>query len=157
MIRKILPLFLFTLGLSAATLQPVDEAGYTKLVASQKGKVALVNFWATYCVPCRAEMPKLVDMAARLGPKGFQLITISADEPEQEAAAVKFLEKVKVPAPVYIKKAKNDDKFITSIEAKWSGALPATFLYNKQGKKVKTFIGEVDFKVLEAEVAKLLQ
>ena len=140
----------------AAELKPVDEAGYAKLVAAAKGKVLLVNFWATYCVPCRKEMPQLVALETKLRPQGFQLVTISADEPEQVKDATAFLDKAKVAAPVYLRKAKDDDKFVAAIDAKWSGALPASFLYDKAGKKVQAFFGEVRMAELEAAVKKLL-
>lgn len=150
-----------TLLLSAAlalpaSLIPVDEVSYPKIVAARKGKVVLVNFWATWCVPCRAEMPQLVKLQAKLKPKGFSFVAISADEPEQEADAVQFLAKHAVPAPHYLKKAKDDDKFINFIDPKWSGALPALVLYDRDGRKAKLFIGETDMKEVEAAITKLL-
>ena len=148
---------LFPAGLlSAADLKPVAEGSYFRMVAASKGKVALVNFWATYCVPCRKEMPALVAMQQRLAARGFQLITVSADEPEQEKDASAFLDKNKVAAPFYIRRASDDDKFVNSIDPKWSGALPASFLYDRQGKKVKAYFGEVNLKQLEADILKLL-
>ena len=140
----------------AADLKPVDEAGYAKLVTSSKGKVVLVNFWATYCVPCRKEMPQLVALEAKLRARGFQFVTISADEPEQKGAAGMFLDKIKVPAPAYIRTAKDDDKFITLVDPKWDGALPALFLYNRQGRKVRSFFGEANLDVVSAAIEKLL-
>jgi thiol-disulfide isomerase/thioredoxin len=140
----------------AAELKPVDEAGYAKLVAASKGKVVLVNFWATYCVPCRKEMPQLVALEARLRARGFQFVTISADEPEQRGAAGMFLDKIKVPSPTYIRKAKDDDKFIVLVDRKWDGALPALFLYDRQGRKVKSFFGEANLGVVTAAIEKLL-
>ena len=137
-------------------LVPVNEAGYAKMVAGLKGKVVLVNFWATYCVPCRAEMPELVKLEAKLRAKGFALVTVSADEPEQEAAAAKFIGKYGIPGPTYIRKANDDEKFINSVDAKWSGALPASILYDKTGKRVKSFFGETPVKDVEAAIAKLL-
>jgi thiol-disulfide isomerase/thioredoxin len=137
-------------------LLPVDEAGYTKTLAARKGKVVLVNFWATWCEPCRQEMPALAKMAAALKAQGFELVTISADEPEDEKDAVAFLVKAQIQEPAYLKKVKNDDAFITQIDPKWSGALPALILYDRTGKKVKTWVGETDLKALEAEVKKLL-
>lgn len=137
-------------------LLPVDEAGYTKTVAARKGKVVLVNFWATWCEPCRKEMPELAKMAVALKARGFELVTISADEPEDEKDAVAFLAKAQIQDPAYLKKVKNDDAFITQIDPKWSGALPALILYDRTGKKVKTWVGETDLKALEAEVKKLL-
>ena len=137
-------------------LAPVDEAGFQELVNSRKGKVVLYDFWATWCAPCRAEMPRLASLAAKLRPQGFELVTISSDEPEQAAAAEKFLKQAAAPAPYYLKHAHNDDRFINSIDAKWSGALPALFLYDKNGRKARSFIGETDLATLEAAIRKLL-
>ena len=155
--------FLFALVVAAlpvtvvgAELKPLDEAGYARVVAASKGKVVLVNFWATYCAPCRKEMPQLVALEARLRARGFQFVTISADEPEQSAEALQFLQGVKAPAPLYVKRANDDDKFINAIDPKWSGALPATFLYDRQGRKVRSFFGELDMQALTTAVEKLL-
>ncbi len=141
---------------AAAELKPIDEASYAKTVAASKGKVVLVNFWATYCVPCRKEMPELVTLAAKYKSRGFEFITVTADEPEQTKEAAAFLDKNKVPAPAYAKRAKDDDKFINLVDPKWSGALPASFLYDKSGRKVKAFFGEIKISELEAAVQKLL-
>lgn len=138
-------------------LAPVDEAGMQKLLAANKGKVLLVNFWATWCVPCREEMPALVSLERKFASKGFKLALISADEREQEADARKFLQSKNAAFPAYLKQAKNDDKFINAIDPKWSGALPATFIYDRAGKKVKSFIGEADMTAVEASLKKALQ
>ena len=137
-------------------LIPVDEAGYSQMVAGQKGKVLLVNFWATWCQPCRKEMPALAKLAARLAPKGMVLATVSADEPEDESTARAFVRESGVKGPAYLKQVKNDDKFIASLDAKWSGALPALALYDRAGKKVRVFIGEADLAKVEADLLKLL-
>ncbi len=142
------------MGSAAVKLAPLDEMSYARTVAAQKGKVVLVNFWATWCEPCRKEMPELARMAKGL--KGLELITISADEPEDEKLALEFLAKAGVGGAVYAKRAKNDDKFINAIDPKWSGALPALILYDRGGKKVKSWIGETDLKALRAEIQKLL-
>ncbi|MGC8732851.1 MAG: hypothetical protein ACP5RC_11425, partial [Halothiobacillaceae bacterium] len=60
-----------------------------------------------------------------------------------------------VPAPTYIRRAKDDDKFINSIDPKWSGALPASFLYDRSGRKVKSYFGEIDLHALEADIARI--
>ncbi len=137
-------------------LQPLDEAGLQKLLADNKGKAVVLNFWATWCEPCRAEMPALAKMNARLKSKGLAFFTISADEPEDESRAVAFLKTAGISGPAYLKQAKNDEKFINSIDPKWSGALPAIFVYDKAGKKAKSFIGESDLKAVEAAITKLL-
>lgn len=141
---------------AAAKLKAIDEAGFQALIAANKGKVTLFNFWATWCEPCRAEMPALAKMDTRLKAKGLSFVTISADEPEDESRAREFLAKAGVANAGYIKQAKNDERFINAIDPKWSGALPALFLYDKTGKKARSFIGESDLKAVEAAIRKLL-
>lgn len=157
MIRILSLLILSAAVALPAGLATLQEASYPKMIAAHKGKVLLVNFWATYCVPCRKEMPALVQLQERLKAKGLVLVTVSADEPEDEAKATDFLNKTKVPEPRYLRKAANEDAFINAIEPKWSGALPASFLYDRAGKKVRSFVGEVDLKVLEAAILKVMQ
>jgi len=137
-------------------LQPLDEAGYRKVLTANRGQVVLVNFWATWCQPCRVEMPQLVKLEAALKGRGFKLITISADEPEQEAAARKFLSQTGVPGPWYIKRPANDEAFIEAVDPHWSGALPAGFLYDRAGRKRQMFVGETRIATIEAAIRKLL-
>ncbi len=144
------------LGAAQPKLIPVDEAGYSKLIAAHKGKVVLIDFWATWCKPCRAEMPELVKLEQRLRARGFDLVTISADEDGQQAGALKVLEQDGVTGQRYWKKAADDDKFCDAIDPKWGCALPAVFLYDRTGKKVKSFIGETPLKDMEAAIAKIL-
>lgn len=136
-------------------LTPVDEAGYRKLIGSARGQVLLVDFWATWCQPCRVELPLLVKLETNYRARGLKLLTISCDEPEQEAEAGRFLQQCQVRGPAYVKRAANDDRFIASVDPNWSGALPALFLYDRQGRKARMFVGETDVKVVEAALGKL--
>jgi thiol-disulfide isomerase/thioredoxin len=145
-----------TAAAPADRLAPIDEAAYHRMIASGKGRVVLVDFWATWCDPCRAEMPVLVRLQSRFRGRGLDLVTISCDEPEQEAGAIEFLRKTGVTSPGYIKHARSDEKFIDSVDAKWSGALPALFLYDRQGHLVKSFIGESDVNDIEAAIRRVL-
>jgi thiol-disulfide isomerase/thioredoxin len=137
-------------------LHPLDENGFQKLANSHKGKVVLYDFWATWCAGCREEMPKLVALENRLKSRGFELVTVSADDPEQDSDAEKVLRQFRAPEPGYRKQALKDEQFINAIDPKWSGALPALFLYDRNGRKVRSFIGETDIRTIEAVVVKLL-
>ena len=147
----LVPLFLFL-----ASLTPIDESGFQKMVAAHKGKVVLYSFWATWCEPCRAEMPQLLKLQTKLKARGFELVLISADEPEQEIAAEQVLKKNGATGLGYRKQARQDEQFINGIDPKWSGALPAVFLYNRAGKKIRSFIGETDMSTIESAIAKVL-
>lgn len=147
---------LLPLTLLLASLTPVDEPGFQKLLRAHQGKVVLYDFWATWCEPCRAELPQLVRLQAKLKARGFELVTISADEPEQASDAEKLLKKSGAPLPAFRKQALHDDQFINAIDAKWSGALPALFLYDRSGHKVASFIGETEIGVIESAIQKLL-
>jgi len=154
-LRRI-PALIAPLTLLAAALPTVDEAGFQKLVESHKGKIVAYDFWATYCEPCRAELPQLVKLEAKLRSRGFELVTISADEPEQDANAAKVIRKTGFAGQAYRKQARDDDHFINAIDPKWSGAMPALFLYDREGRKVRSFIGESDMSAVEKAIEKLL-
>ena len=143
-------------SLAAAELKPVDEASYPQAIAGQRGKVVLVDFWATWCGGCVEEMPRIVGLEGKYRSRGLRLITVSCDEPEDAAKAQQFLQKNGVLSPAYIKRAKNDEKFINSVDPKWTGALPGLFLYDRGGRLVKAFIGETDMEALERAVREIL-
>ena len=75
------------------TLESIDAAGVEALVKNPTTKLRVINVWATWCDPCVAEFPGLVSVAQRLSNRDFELITISLDEPADQAKAKAFLEK----------------------------------------------------------------
>jgi thiol-disulfide isomerase/thioredoxin len=148
--------FLACLLPAQSKLPPLNEASFPKMVASHKGKIVLVDFWATWCVPCRAEMPQLVKLSEKLKARGLDFVTVSADEPDKEPAAFQVLQQNAVAAPFYIKKAADDDKFYNLVDPKWSGEMPAMFIYDRTGKRVRSFLGETPVKDIEAAINKFL-
>jgi len=158
-VRDLACLVLAGAGLTALAqpaLRPLDEKAYAQLISSHKGNVVLVDFWATWCAPCREEMPLLVQLERKHRSRGLRLVTVSCDEPEDQSKAGQFLTKHGAPQPAYLKRAAEDEKFIEFVSGKWSGALPAMFLYDRNGRLARSFIGETDMAVLEQAVLKLL-
>lgn len=101
-------------------------------------------------------MPLLVALNEELSAKGFRMVTVSADDTEDQAQALEFLQENDVPAPAYIKSVDDDDAFIESIQPEWSGALPALFLYDRGGKLAKMWVGETEMSEIRSAIAGLL-
>ena len=155
--NRLLCTFLTLATITAAPrLQPLDEADFQKLVRSHKGKVVVYEFWATWCVPCRADLPRLAELQRKLQARGLEVVTISSDEPDREADAADFVRKSGVTGAAYRKQARDDDRFADAIDPQWGGALPALFLYDRAGRKVRSFIGETDPGTIESAIRKLL-
>jgi thiol-disulfide isomerase/thioredoxin len=152
--------FLFCLPVLAAEplgpLVPINETGFQKLVDSHRGKVVIYDFWATWCAPCRAEFPHLALLKEKLRGRGMEIVTVSADDEDHKAAAEKFIRMFRVDGPAYIKTADDEGHFINAVDPNWSGALPALFLYDKSGNRVRSFIGQTDLPTLERGIRKLL-
>lgn len=134
----------------------LDAAGLRQTLAQQKGRVVLVNFWATWCVPCREEFPELSKLQKRHGPAGLQLIGVSTDFAKQRPAVEKFLLEQRPTFPNYWKKSGRDEQFIEAVDSSWGGELPFSVLYDRSGRKVRVYSGSLPIAAAEKEIRKLL-
>ncbi len=150
MLSKALACFL----LASGTLTPLNEDGYRELVAKYKNKVLLVSFWATWCEPCRVELPRLAALQRQLPARDFSLVTVSIDEPEQGDQARRLLT---LRGPAYMATIQNRDAFINAVDPGWSGALPALFLYDRHGALVRAFTRDPDLNEVSRAVRKLIR
>ena len=138
----------------AVAVSQIDDAGLTK-VLKPNGKPLLVNFWATWCDPCREEFPELVKIDADYRGK-IDFITVTLDEPEDIKGAVpKFLNEMKAQMPAYLLVAKDESATITSVAKDWTGGLPFTILYNDKGELAYFRQGKVKVDLLRAELDKI--
>jgi thiol-disulfide isomerase/thioredoxin len=115
-------------------IEPVTAETFDDVVRAAGGRAVLVNFWATWCQPCVEEMPGLLEAARSLEDEGLRLVLVTCDFEDQKGAAAALLARLGVGFTTYIKVGK-DDPFIRAVEPEWSGALPATLVYDGAGRK----------------------
>jgi thiol-disulfide isomerase/thioredoxin len=104
----------------------------------------LINFWATWCDPCREEFPDLVKVDADYRGKGLNFVAISLDDISDIKSVVpQFLKEMKAEMPVVLLNVNDPEPAIKVVDATWDGQLPATFLYDKTGKIVFKHFGKI--------------
>jgi peroxiredoxin len=125
------------------SLQPIDEQGIAALMRNGSKKLRLINVWATWCGPCVVEFPELVTINRMYRGREFELITISADTPENREQALAFLKKQQASATNYIFNIDDKYKLVEAVDKEWPGALPYTILVEPGGKIIYRVQGEL--------------
>lgn len=137
------------------TVKAATHDEIKRAIAEQGAKVTVVNFWATWCVPCIEEFPDLLQLERDFSDRGVDVMFVSADFPEDEPAVRDFLAERKVTQTTYLKKG-NTTEFVNAFHSEWTGAIPATFIYDAEGQLVEFIRGKTSYEALEQRVTKLL-
>ena len=127
------------------------------LLKPKDARPLLVNYWATWCDPCREEFPDLVKIDQDFRTKGLNTIAISLDDlTELKTEVPRFLRLMKVQMPVYLLHAADPEPSIKMVDPTWGGALPATFLYDARGKLVYKKFGRFDTAELRTAISNVM-
>ena len=119
----------------ALTLKDLD--GRQHRLADYRGKVVLINFWATWCGPCREEMPSIQELKNKLAGRPFVVLAVNLDEPESRIR--KFLTQMKLDFPILLDPGRN-------VAKGWNARiLPATFIVGPDGRVRYSLVGEMDW------------
>src|SRR5690348_1743180 len=152
--------FLGTAAVSAQTttapkVTQIDILALKRLVRPS-GKPLLVNFWATWCEPCREEYPDLVKLDEQYRGK-IDFLTISLDEiTDKDTAVPKFLTEMKAEMPSDLLVTEDEESAMAVVSKDWSGALPFTILYDPKGGVAYARQGKVKMELLKTALAKLV-
>ncbi|MFN8236754.1 MAG: TlpA disulfide reductase family protein [Chitinophagales bacterium] len=140
---------LFTFTISHAQLPVFNLADYANRVQQKNDTLYVVNFWATWCKPCVAELPYFQKAAEAFAEKPVKIILASQDAKSRLSNVADFLKKHSYTSECFILSAGNPNIWIDKIEQQWSGTIPATMLY-KNGNKIYFHEGDYeDYEVLE--------
>jgi thiol-disulfide isomerase/thioredoxin len=134
----------------------IDIQGFQKMLQQNRGKALLVNFWATWCEPCRDEYPMLNELAKQYAPKGLQVVGVSMDDDGDLILMRRFLARYKPIFPNYRKTPGAEAEFRQSVLTGWTGTMPVSIFYAKDGRQVAHFIGEKGREQYEEAIRGLL-
>jgi thiol-disulfide isomerase/thioredoxin len=135
-------------GVAAPDFSLTDLNGRPLALSSYRGKVVLLDFWATWCVPCREEIPHLIDLQNKYGSQGLQIVGVSMDDSPEPVRD--FYQHFKMNYPVVMGDARTGELYGGVL------GLPIAFVVGPDGKITSKHIGATDISVLEKEVVKLL-
>ena len=144
------------LAVSAPPPAPATADVVLREVRRPGASVTLVNVWATWCLPCREEFPDLLRLRRAYEGRGLRLVLVNADFGEGKAEAVKFLGDQGVDFPTLLKD-EDDDAFINALGGGWSGALPATFVFDGTGKLLDAWEHKATYAALESKIRPFLR
>lgn len=125
-----------------------ELSGASWRLSDHRGEVVLINYWASWCAPCRQETPGLIDMARDYRYKGLSIVGVSMDEGGKSAVEA-FLREYHLPYPVLMPD-------LASPSAPAIDALPTTVLVDRSGRVAKSYVGAVQESVFRADVDRLL-
>lgn len=128
-----------------------DRAGKEQRLSAHRGRIVILNFWATWCVPCREEMPMLVRIAKEYESRGVTVIGPSADAPETQDKIEPFLREAGITFPVWVGATTEHMQ-----QLGLGTALPATAVIDREGRMVGRILGPLEEKDLRARIEWLL-
>ena len=143
---------------SLPVVTPIDTDALKAILTQERQRPLLINFWATFCDPCRDEFPDLVKIDKEYRPRSLDFVTISLDDMTDIKTSVpKFLQDMKATMPAYLLNTSDPEPAINLVDRRWQGDLPATYLYNEKGEVVYKHIGRVNTAELREAIEKVVK
>lgn len=127
-----------------------NMAGDPSALSDYRGQVVLVNLWATWCLPCKKEMPALESYYRRHADEGFVIVAINDGDPARDVT--QFVSDYGLTFPVWL-----DPTYIATEQAFRTLNLPSSFVINRQGQIVLSWVGGVNLKTLEKHVTPIIE
>jgi thiol-disulfide isomerase/thioredoxin len=128
-----------------------DLSGVDQNLFALKGRIVVLNFWATYCIPCRKEMPDLAAIQNEFAALGVQVVGVNTDELKDRSKVLQFVKETKINFPIWIGGSTEH-----MVKFGLGAALPGTVVIGRDGRVAKIISGVVDQVVLRKEIETLL-
>jgi peroxiredoxin len=138
-------------------VKPIDAAGLRELRKNPGEKVRLINFWATWCGPCVTEFPDLVEINRMYRHRAFELVTVSANFPDEKKEVLAFLKKQQSSGSNLLFGSEDKYKLMEAFDKEWTGALPLTVLVAPGGEVLYRQEGAIDPLEVKRAIVKALK
>lgn len=142
-----------------ANLTSVDDKAVKSMVESDKGKVVLLNFFASWCAPCHQEFPDIVKLYAKYKDQGLDVIAVSMNDVTEKTDMEAFLKEMKPPFTVYLTSSTEDAAYKAFYEV-WNtqdgDTLPMSIIYDRSGKVQHYYPKERNYAQMEQDITPLL-
>jgi thiol-disulfide isomerase/thioredoxin len=145
-----------TEGNMTVSVDLLNQAKWLEIKQRYKDKIIFINAWATWCLPCKEEFPDLVKLARDYQNSDVVIIGISVDYPDEvESKVIPFLNSQDVPFQNFVQNFKDPADLINMFNKKWRGAVPATFIYDKNGVQKAFLLGKQSYKTFKKEIEQI--
>lgn len=145
-----------TFGGSEIKIEKLDESKLSEIIHNREGKILLLNIWASWCLPCKEEMPALNKIHNKYE-EYVDVIGLSIDYPDEiESKIIPFIKSNSIDFKIYVSNFKKDVDLINFFDVDLSGAIPVTFVYDRKGNLKFFFEGKRDYPFFEQEILKVL-
>jgi len=147
----------FVFAQSTETQVKIINAEDLSVIINNSDLPLLINVWATWCMPCREEFPDLVKIS-NIYKNKVHVVGISVDDSEvSDSKVIPFIKNQKADFEIYLLKVVEPEDFINLLNKKWSGAIPATFIYDKDGNQKEMLIGKQSYESFEEAIKKVIE
>ncbi len=137
-------------------VEDIDKVKLEKFIKNRKGKILLLNIWASWCLPCKREFPDLVKLAEKYKNAPVEIVGLSVDDREDlKTEVIPFLQSNNVNFKIYIQNFRKLDELIDFFPG-WEGAIPLTLIYDKKGNQKKFIIGMRNFEFFDQAIQEVL-
>jgi thiol-disulfide isomerase/thioredoxin len=140
-------------------VQEIDAEGLKKILQRDASapRPLLINFWATWCAPCREEFPDLVRLGDDYKARNLDFVIVSLDDPAEIKTTVpRFLQRMRARMPAFLLNAEEPNAAIEAVDPEWAGSMPATFLLDAGGQVVYKHLGPINPDELRSELEKVM-
>lgn len=146
----------FSKGLAQTDVPIINASDLNKILAIDNDLPVLINVWATWCAPCREEFPDLVKLSNEYTEQ-VRFIGISADDADDlNTKVIPFLKEQKAEFQNYLIKVSEPEDFINALNKDWAGAIPATFIYDKEGNQNEMLVGMQTYEQFKSALKKVI-